>query len=144
MVVYEIKDPTAAVTAARPAPLRRDIEPAVAVYGGQAIGGLTGRRERERGREGRREGRRMLPLDSAAVREARRLIEAINAQLDAQGTLVHLVLVADEDGFAVDLYDCSDGEACRCIHDISVGIGDLPVFLARLSQKVGIMVDAVL
>ncbi|MDA8160593.1 MAG: hypothetical protein M0T76_07725 [Desulfobacteraceae bacterium] len=144
MVVYEIKDPTAVVTAARPAPLRRDIEPAVAIYGSQEIGRLAGRRERDREREGRRGGRRMVPLDLAAVREARRLIEAINAQLETQGTLIHLVLTADEEGFAIDLYDCSDGDACRCIHDISIGIGDLPVFLAKLTQKVGIMLDAVL
>ena len=144
MVVYEIKDPTAVVTAARPAPLRRDIEPAVAIYGSQEIGRLAGRRERDREREGRRGGRRMVSLDSAAVREARRLIEAINAQLDTQGTLIHLLLTADGEGFAIDLYDCSDGDACRCIHDISIGIGDLPVFLARLNQKVGIMLDAVL
>ncbi|MDA8417925.1 MAG: hypothetical protein M0Z90_02710 [Desulfobacteraceae bacterium] len=146
MVVYEIKDPTAVVTAARPTPLRRDIEPTMAIYGSQEIGRLAGRRERdrEREREGRRGGRRMVSLDSAAVREARRLIEAINAQLDTQGTLIHLVLTADEEGFAIDLYDCSDGDACRCIHDISIGIGDLPVFLAKLNQKVGIMLDAVL
>ena len=144
MVVYEIKDPTAVVTAARPTPLRRDIEPAMAIYGSQEIGRLAGRRERDREREGRRGGRRMVPLDLAAVREARRLIEAINAQLDTQGTLIHLVLTADEEGFAIDLYDCSDGDACRCIHDISIGIGDLPVFLAKLTQKVGIMLDAVL
>ena len=144
MVVYEIKDPTAVVTAARPTPLRRDIEPAMAIYGSQEIGRLAGRRERDREREGRRGGRRMVSLDSAAVREARRLIEAINDQLDTQGTLIHLVLTADEEGFAIDLYDCSDGDACRCIYDISIGIGDLPVFLAKLTQKVGIMLDAVL
>jgi len=144
MVVYEIKDPAAVVTSALPKPHRPDLEPAVAVQQAQAIGRLLGGRREvaDHGREGR--GRRKVALDSAAMREVKRLVEEINAQFMAQGTRIYLTLVADDDGVALDLYDCSDGNVCRSIHDISIDIGDLPILLARLTQKTGIMVDTVL
>lgn len=143
MVVYEIKDPAAVVTNVQPKPLRPDIEPMIAVQQTQPIGRLLGgrREQRVRGREGR--SRRMMALDDASVREVRRLLAEINTQFAAQGTMVHLTMVEDEDGVAIDLYDCSDSNVCRCIHDISIDIADLPVLLARLQKKTGIMVDMV-
>lgn len=143
MVVYEIKDPAAVVSTARPRPLRTDVEPTVAVQPSQVIGKLLGRREQGREREGLH-GRHPLAADQAAIRELYRLVELINRQLDAHGVMVHLVLVADDDGFAIDLYDCSDPNVCRCIQDISIGINDLPILLSRLTQQMGIMVDTVL
>ncbi|MDP2107218.1 MAG: hypothetical protein Q8J76_14570, partial [Desulfobulbaceae bacterium] len=80
----------------------------------------------------------------AAMREVHRLLDEINTQLAAQGTMIHLAMVANEEGVAIDLYDCSDANVCRCIHDISIDINDLPILLARLMQKTGIMVDRVL
>lgn len=144
MVVYEIKDPGGAGTYSRPSPLRPGLEPAIAVQGPQLVAPVVGgRRERDKGRESRG-GRRMVPLDQASVREVVRLIAQINDQLEIQGTKIHLVLVADDEGFAIDLYDCSDTTVCRSIHDISIGPSDLPILLARLVRQAGIMVDTVL
>lgn len=144
MVVYEIKDPAAVVTTAYPKlPRPGHIEPTVAVQDFHTLGKLFARREQGKEREGR-PGRRMVSLDQAAVREACRLVAQINSQMEAQGTMIHLVLVADEDGFAIDLYDCSDSTVSRCIHDISIGVNDLQILLARLTQKTGIMVDTML
>lgn len=141
MVVYEIKDPAAVVTTALPKPLRKDISPALAVQNVQAIGDLLARREKRE--KGGQQGRHMVPLEQASVREICRLLEEINQQLERQGAMIHLLLVADDTGFAIDLYDCSDGNVCQIIHDISLGVNDLPVLLSRLTQKVGIMVDTV-
>lgn len=141
MVVYEIKDPAAVITTSYPKPLRTDISPALGVQHLKEIGKLVVRRER--GKDGG-QGRRMVPLDQASVREICRLVEQINQQLAKHGTKIHLVLVADDEGFAIDLYDCSDNNVCRVIHDISIGIGELPLLLSRLTQKVGIMVDTIL
>lgn len=144
MVVYEIKDPAAVVTNAQPKPLRPDLEPTIAVQHTQAIGRLLGGRREQSGHGRERRHPRMIAMDDAAMREVRRLLEEINGQFAAQGTMIHLALVADEDGsIAIDLYDCSDSNVCRCIHDISIDINDLPILLARLTQKTGIMVDTV-
>ena len=142
MVVYEIKDPAAVVTTARPKPLRTDLEPTVAVQHSRAIGKLFSQPEQGKGKE-RKHGRQAVPLGQAAMREIRHLVEQINRQLEVQGIMIHLVLVADEAGFAIDLYDCSEASVCRSIHDISLGVNDLPILLAHLSQKTGIMVDTV-
>lgn len=144
MVVYEIKDPAAVVTNAQPKPTRLDLEPTIAVQQAQAIGRLLGSRREPAVNEREVRRRRMVALDSAAMREVRRLLEEINGQFAAQGTMIHLTMVAGDDGVAIDLYDCSDGNACRCIHDISIDINDLPILLARLMQKTGIMVDRML
>lgn len=143
MVVFEIKDPAAVVTTSLPKPLRRDIAPALAVQHVQAIGDLLAKRDQGR-EKGGQHGRHMVPLEQASVREICRLLEEINQQLEQQGAMIHLLLVADDTGFAIDLYDCSDGNICQIIHDISLGVNDLPILLSRLSQKVGIMVDTVL
>lgn len=144
MVVYEIKDPAAAVVSnARPKPLRPDLTSTSAIQHGHAIDQLLGRREQGKGQEGR-ERRRLIETDQPSVREISRLVEQINHQLEAQGIMIHLVLVTTEGGFAIDLYDCSDGNVCRNIHDIRIGIGDLSILFARLTLKTGIMVDKVL
>lgn len=142
MVVYEIKDPAAVLTTT-PKPLRSDISPALGVEQAHAIGQLSGRSQPGQDRRGRQH-RRPVPLDQPSQREVCRLLAQINQQLERQGTLLHLVLVADDDGLAIDLYDCSDQQVCRVIHDISIGINDLPSLLARLTQKVGLMVDTML
>jgi len=142
MVVYEIKDPAAVLTTV-PKALRSDISPALEVQQLHAIGHLSSKLQPGRERGGRQH-RRPVPLDQPSQREVCRLLEQINQQLERQGTMIHLVLVADDDGFVIDLYDCSDQQACRVIHDISIGINDLPLLLARLTQKVGIMVDTML
>lgn len=141
MVVYEIKDPATVVTTSRPKPLRPDLSPAVAVP--SDIGKTFMRREQGKEKEGR-QNRRMVPLDQASVREICRLVDQINQQMEDQRTMIHLVLVADDEGFAIDLYDCSDSNVSRIIQDISVGINDLPILLSRLIRKKGIMLDTVL
>jgi len=139
MVVYEIKDPAAVLTTV-PKALRSDISPALGVQQLHAIGHLMARPQPGQDKGGRQH-RRPVPLDQPSEREVCRLLEQINQQLERQGTMIHLVLVADDGGFAIDLYDCSDQQVCRVIHDISIGINDLPLLLARLTEKVGIMVD---
>lgn len=143
MVVFEIKDSAAVVTTSLPKPLRKDMSPALAVQHVQAIGDLLTRRDQGREKGGQK-GRRMVPLEEVSVREICRLLEETNHQLERQGTMIHLLLVADDTGFAIDLYDCSDGNVCQIIHDVSLGVNDLSVLLSRLTQKVGIMVDTVL
>jgi len=84
-------------------------------------------------------------LTPAEVRDVRRLLAEVNNNLEKSGILLHFVLVAADDGsYGIDVYDCSDGNACRIIHDMEVGIDELPLLLAGLQREVGIMLNRAL
>ncbi len=121
---------------------RKDVIPTQPVSEIRAIDHLLYTREWGRDRKKRR--RKIMALDGDGVRRARKLIEHVNANLEACGILMHLVLIEDENGFALDVYDCSGAEVCQVIHDIEIGLHELPSLLVRLQMESGIMFDRVL
>jgi len=100
------------------------------------------KREWHRAREERRQGGRG-PLPSGDEISLRRLIEGVNAHLERQNILIHLVLKKDENGYAIDVYDCSYNDCCTVVGDVVIDLDDLPELLIRLEQEAGILLDTV-
>ena len=143
MVVYEIKDPRAGPVV-RPKPVKRSISPTVPVTESRAIDRLIKRQSSNlEGREKKRQ-RSMEPLTQNAAGNLRLMVDQVNSNLAACGIPIHLVIAKDDDGFAIDIYNCSDGEACRIIHDLNITVNELPSLLARLQQEAGLLVDRVM
>lgn len=104
------------------------------------IGAFT--REWQRDREGRRQQRQEL-LSSAEETAVRRLVEQVNLHLEKQKILIHLVLIKDEHGYSLDVYDCTGNEQCAIIGDVVIDLNDLPVLLKNLQQEAGILLNTI-
>ena len=140
MVVYEIRDPKGVDGGhPTPQPRKRVVPPTYPVDPARGVDMRVlpprpGRKQRRR-HPGRH-------LEAADIREVRRLLAEVNKSLEANGILLHFTLVAAPSGaFGIDVYDCSDGEACRVIHDMDVEIAELPALLAGLQREAGVMLD---
>ena len=91
-----------------------------------------GRRDREKEHE--------LPGGSQRVKE---LVDKVNRHLSAQNILLHLVLIKDEEGYTLDVYDCTDNEVCTVIRDFIVNVAELPLLAHKLEKEIGLLVDTV-
>lgn len=69
------------------------------------------------------------------------LIDQVNASLLGHGVEIHIVLLRKGDGYALDIYDCTDLEVCRIINDQSVNLAELPLLLKNLQEGVGLLLD---
>lgn len=143
MVVFEIKDASSPAATALPRPQRgKEVAPAQPVNRLAAVNQLL--YHREWGRERKKGPRQMFALDGDDLGRVRNLTARLNEHLAACGILIHLVLIEDENGFALDVYDCSSGEVCQVIYDLEIGLDELPALLLRLQMEAGLMVDKVL
>ncbi len=70
------------------------------------------------------------------------LVDQVNASLESHGVEMHIALLRKEDGYALDIYDCTDLEACRIIKAKTVNISELPLLLKNLQEGAGLLVDA--
>ncbi len=70
------------------------------------------------------------------------LVDQVNASLEAHGVEIHIALVRKEEGYALDIYDCTDLDVCRIIKTESVDISELPLLLKNLQEGAGLLVDA--
>ena len=103
------------------------------------IGAFT--REWRRNREERRQQGQIL--SSPEETSVRRLVDQVNTHLENQKILIHLVLIKDEHGYSLDVYDCTGNEQCSIIGDVVIDLNDLPVLLKNLQQEAGILLDTV-
>lgn len=78
-----------------------------------------------------------------ADQTVREMVAKVNEHLKKSGILVHLVLTSDEDGYAVDVYDCTSNEVCEIVSDIVIDLDDLPALIRKLQQETGFIVDTV-
>ncbi|MDH5297764.1 MAG: hypothetical protein OEV91_01955, partial [Desulfobulbaceae bacterium] len=92
-------------------------------------------------RQGER--RRNAPLLPDGAKEVRTMIGKANQNLEQQGVPVRLVLIREEEGYAIDVYDCQDDSACRTIGDLLIDLDDLPTLLRNLDREAGILVDII-
>ena len=104
------------------------------------IGAFT--RDWQRNREERRRQSQALfsPTEETSVR---RLVAQVNAHLEKQKIFLHLVLIKDEHGYSLDVYDCTGNEQCSIIGDVVIDLSDLPVLLKNLQQEAGILLDTI-
>jgi len=99
-------------------------------------------REWQRNREERRQqGQALFP--STEETAVRRLVEQVNSHLENQKIFIHLVLIKDELGYSLDVYDCTGNEQCAIIGDVVIDLNDLPVLLKNLQQEAGILLDTI-
>lgn len=82
----------------------------------------------------------LSPEEAAAVRF---LMERVNASLEDHRIMLHLVLVHTDEGFSVDVYDCTGNEACSVVRDFEMAISDLPILLRNLEEEAGLLIDTV-
>lgn len=100
------------------------------------------KREWQRGKESRRHQEESLFL-SPEETSVRRLVAQVNTHLENQNILIHLVLIKDENGYSLDVYDCTGNEQCSIIGDVVIDLNDLPVLLKNLQQEAGILLDTI-
>jgi len=100
------------------------------------------KREWHRDQEDRRQQAQafLSPVEETAVRS---LVEKVNNHLENQKILIHLVLIKDEHGYSLDIYDCTGNEQCAIIGDVIIDLNDLPVLLKNLQQEAGILLDTI-
>lgn len=103
------------------------------------IGAFT--REWQRNREERQRREQLLPLPEET--SVRRLVAQVNSHLENQRIPIHLVLIKDERGYSLDVYDCTGNEQCAIIGDVAIDLNDLPALLKNLQQEAGILLDTV-
>ena len=140
MVVYKIKNPTPPPPAKSP-PRKVDLDPVDQIAALKRLGEFKRqRRNREQGEQRQPAGGSLSPNDRKTVRG---LIDQVNANLKKQGVLIHLVLVQDENGMSIDVYDCSDASVCEVVRDIVIDITELPGLLKSLEQETGILINTI-
>ncbi|MDH3392460.1 MAG: hypothetical protein OEL66_00505 [Desulfobulbaceae bacterium] len=140
MVVYEIKKPIP-TPVKKPVAKRRDLWPVEKVSAATPVDELMKRWRRPRERQG--EERRKAQLTKTAKADVRAMIAKANNDFHRQEVPIRLVLVQDEDGYVIDVYDCHDDDACRIVGDLVIDLDDLPTLLRNLERESGILLDTI-
>lgn len=100
------------------------------------------RREWHRDKKERRQQAQPF-LSTGEETAVRSLVEQVNNHLENKKILIHLVLIKDEQGYSLDVYDCTGNEQCSVIGDVVLDLNDLPVLLKNLQQEAGILLDTI-
>ena len=122
-------------------PYRREkkVEPIDNLSAVARIGAFT--RDWQRNREDRRNQSNVSPTPEEA--SVRHLVQQVNTHLENQNILIHLVLIKNQDGYSLDVYDCTGNEQCSIIGDVVIDLNDLPMLLKNLQQEAGILLDTI-
>ena len=80
-------------------------------------------------------------LSEGAERALQLLIVQANNDFASHGIDIHIGLVKSSAGYALDIYDCTDGFVCKLIQDNTIHIEDLPNLIRNLQQEAGILLD---
>lgn len=107
------------------------------------IGAFQQEWRRSRQQAGRRESRDKATELPGGPERVKELVDQVNRGLDDQGILLHLVLIRDEEGYTLDVYDCTDNEVCTVIRDFIVQVDELPLLAYKLENRIGLLVDTV-
>lgn len=144
LAVYHVQDP--APPPSDPAPISEDVRPVSFVGGVRSVGNARLRQVLLRAREDMREadeyGTAALP-SGPAEKSIRSALGRVNDDMVSRALPWHLVLARNEDGLALDVYDCSANDACRVSYDVPIALDNLPGFLDSLEHETGIIVDTI-
>ena len=102
------------------------------------------RRNWQKNRERKNSEKEKKYLTAEETKTVRTMVEQVNKDLADHKILIHLVLIGDDDGFSLDVYDCTDNFVCKIVKDIVINLDDLPILIRNLQQEAGLIVDAVL
>ncbi|MDF1615711.1 hypothetical protein [Desulfurivibrio dismutans] len=118
---------------------RRRVEEVDPVPPVARIGAFKQEWNRRRGEQ--RQSPRPRSLNAEQEREVRRQLRYANGKLEEQGILLRLVLSRQEDGFHLDVYDCTDDTMCHLAADLVITLDELPMLLRNLEEEAGLLVD---
>jgi hypothetical protein len=118
----------------------RKVEPIEGLVPVAPIGAF--KRDWQRGREKQREQGQSL-FSSPEETSVRRLVAQVNNHLKDRKIPIHLVLIKDEHGYTLDVYDCTGTEQCTIIGDVEIDLDDLPVLLKNLQEETGLLLDTI-
>lgn len=136
MPIYEIKRPEPPLR-----PENADRESSLSVDGVRPVIRI---RRYEGGRGKQKFGKRRRPETGWVKEKALRVsIDRANEELERHNVPIHLVLVAGEGGFFLEIYDRTDKQVCRAIRDLEIEAAELPSLLGKLQKEAGLMVDII-
>lgn len=143
VAAYEVRNPTP--PPAEPRPIRKDLHPPLPIGRVRPVDPLVLRQEwekrkkakyKESGYQGEAEPR--PPLAEKAIRD---LMRQANEDLAASGAPLHLVLAQNDEGFVLDVYDCSDDGMCQVTQEVPIDLNHLLTLLDNLEHEAGIIVN---
>ena len=141
--VYELRNPTPPPT--DPLPTRKDIHPPLPIGRVRHVDPLVLRQEWEKRKKTKQKETGYQentpsrpPLAEKAIHD---LVKQTNEDLTASGVPLHLVLAKTEEGFALDIYDCSDNAVCQMTQEVPLDLNNLLTTLDNLEHEAGIIIN---
>lgn len=78
---------------------------------------------------------------SEAEENLQSVVDQVNENFQVNNMDIHLNVARIRNKYVLDIYDCSDQRLCRLIGKRGVSLEDLPEFLRRLQEKVGLVLN---
>ncbi|MDH3359834.1 MAG: hypothetical protein OEL55_03100 [Desulfobulbaceae bacterium] len=125
----------------RPEPRRRDLPPVEKVASVRPVDVLLRQWRRPKDQQGQE--RRKTSLTQAVKSDVRSMIARANDNFHRQDVPIRLVLIKEEDGYVIDVYDCHDADVCQIVGDLLIDLDDLPTLLRNLERESGILLDTI-
>jgi len=140
VAVYEIRDQTPAP--AEPEPVRPDIFPPVPIGRVRPVGRLVLRKEWEKRKGGKilEDIRQSTPMAEKSIQQ---VISQANEELLANGIPLHLVFAKKDKRYLLDIYDCSEDDACHLKQEVPINLKKLPTILDNIQHESGIIIDLI-
>ena len=82
-------------------------------------------------------------LPDGAEKTLQILVDNVNENLQKHQVPIHIALVRIDNGYEIDIYDCSDNRVCRIIRENEVHFEDLSTLFHQLQEESGILIDTV-
>jgi hypothetical protein len=144
LAVHHFVDPTPQ-PGRLPEPIGGEVKPVAPSAVIHAVGNARFRqalrRARAREHAGNVEYNKPLRTISQVEKVIRHALGLVNADMSAHDSPLHLVFARHENGFALDVYDCSYGDACRITYDVPISLDNLGGVLDNLEHETGIIID---
>lgn len=143
VAVYQTNNP--APPPDTPQPISKTVPPATAATMSRPVGSnlyrQTLRLAQERDQTKQSDNTADLTTIAQAEKSIRLNLDHVNEDMSAHGLPLHLVFAKHENGYALDVYDCSYYETCRLSYDIPFDLDNLTDVLGNLQTETGIIVD---
>ncbi|MDZ7640454.1 MAG: hypothetical protein U5J62_00255 [Desulfurivibrio sp.] len=101
------------------------------------------KREWHKVREKWRQPPRRRHLNDGEKHDVQEQVRRANRNFADHGTPLRLVLTQTDDGYQLDVYDCTGDTECQLAHDIHISLDELPILLRNLEGEIGLLVDTV-
>ncbi|MEW6288509.1 MAG: hypothetical protein AB1545_01515 [Thermodesulfobacteriota bacterium] len=136
LAVYETKNPNP--DRGEPAPIPNEVQPPLPAGRARPVGRAALRQAWANYRARIFEENTPAAI-APAERDLRHVLTQVNADLTANGLPLHLVVTKKEGRYALNVYDCSDNEACRLTRNVPLTFEDATI--TNLQQETGIIIN---